>query len=708
MRSRQQTRVTRGVLLVSALLALVLSSVQPAGSVLTPVAGAQESGDFDRRSGFLAPTSAQLGAVARLGATAQWNRFGTPSSLSRQGGFLATGLAGDPATAARTFISRYRTLFRLSEEGVRNLQLVSVSPFANSRARAVIFNQTFGGIPAAVDGLITVGIRDGSVAYVSSSSAGDQAAPASPTLSPAQAWARAAQDVGVAVGDVSNVRQEQGWTLLDVAGLSTPQRVRLRALPSPNAGVRTAYEVLVIQPEVEPPLGFKSYVDARSGNVLLRRDQVMEFSAGPLMTHANRTGPFAGTTGDDTPGHDTPSDAPDPENDCGGFHFIPAPGPIPPADPGVFEILAVATGIGPGSPLPPGNIPVEDPVLYLWFVDDADTPGNDPDVVAFRQDFLTSPEVLEYRVPPGKWGTYAIQVCEFSDDSLLNPFPYVGEWFTRQELPGDEGVGAPYPPRWKAFFTESNPPFSPFPLPANPPDVSDTREIWCWENMTPIPSEASSAADCRNGPELKNLASRVPWDYRPRSDTPTFTTIGNNAWTGEAWFSPLTPAEQYRPFDFRRRYVYPWTNQWTESRCSPEVFATPQRNDIDAAVTNLFVSHNRMHDWSYFLGFTERNFNAQEDNFGNSGAENDPEIGDAQAAAVNGGYPSFRGRNNANQFVFPDGVATPTNMYLWQPTAGFYGACADGDYDMSVIAHEYAHLIADRMVGGPDGGLGGG
>ena len=42
-------------------------------------------------------------------------------------------------------------------------------------------------------------------------------------------------------------------------------------------------------------------------------------------------------------------------------------------------------------------------------------------------------------------------------------------------------------------------------------------------------------------------------------------------------------------------------------------------------------------------------------------------------------------------------------MYLWQPIAGtFYAPCVDGDYDMSVIAHEYGHMIENRMIGKGD------
>ena len=175
----------------------------------------------------------------------------------------------------------------------------------------------------------------------------------------------------------------------------------------------------------------------------------------------------------------------------------------------------------------------------------------------------------------------------------------------------------------------------------------------------------------------------------------------------------MTPAEPYRPVSLDREYVFPWTNQWQDQKCSETVFVLPERNDIDAATVNLFAMHNRLHDWAYFLGFTERNFNAQDNNFGNTapgpyptGREFDAEIGNSQAGAVSGGPPSYLGRDNANQITLNDGVPPITNMYLWQPIAGaFYAPCVDGDYDMAVIGHEYTHLISNRMVGGPDSNL---
>ena len=84
------------------------------------------------------------------------------------------------------------------------------------------------------------------------------------------------------------------------------------------------------------------------------------------------------------------------------------------------------------------------------------------------------------------------------------------------------------------------------------------------------------------------------------------------------------------------------------------------------------------------------------------------DVEDREAGAVNGGAPSYIGRDNANQITLNDGIAPITNMYLWQPIAGaFYAPCVDGDYDVSVIAHEYGHAIQNRMVAGPDEGLSG-
>jgi hypothetical protein len=46
----------------------------------------------------------------------------------------------------------------------------------------------------------------------------------------------------------------------------------------------------------------------------------------------------------------------------------------------------------------------------------------------------------------------------------------------------------------------------------------------------------------------------------------------------------------------------------------------PAANDIEAATVNLFVGHNVMHDYSYYLGFDEAHWNSQQYNNGSAGS----------------------------------------------------------------------------------------
>ena len=244
----------------------------------------------------------------------------------------------------------------------------------------------------------------------------------------------------------------------------------------------------------------------------------------------------------------------------------------------------------------------------------------------------------------------------------------------------------------------SSPPPTPSALTQHPWNNSDTdiRKTWCWDSNV----NGNPISGCED--EVGNLASRVPWDLNARTGVPTFKTEGNNARSAESWASPLTPGPPgFQPTSLQRNYSFPWTNAWFTNDCFTP-FVPGMSHDISAATANLFAMHNRMHDWSYFLGFTEENWNAQAYNFGLTSAtrEGDAVIGNAQAGAATGGFPSYLGRDNANMVSLPDGTPPITNMYLWQPVAGtFYAPCVDGDYDMAVIGHEYGHLIENRMIG---------
>jgi extracellular elastinolytic metalloproteinase len=224
---------------------------------------------------------------------------------------------------------------------------------------------------------------------------------------------------------------------------------------------------------------------------------------------------------------------------------------------------------------------------------------------------------------------------------------------------------------------------------------ADVRDLWCW---TQLPSCKYAIAESPSlGP---NIASKVEWDRDAQTGAVTFQTTGNNADDIERWVNagPRAYGVGHHAVSPTRDYDYPWTNIWFEDKCDPANLAA-NGNDIDAAMANLFAMHNVMHDYSYHLGFDERHWNAQQFNYGMGTLDRDATLGNAQSAAVSGGFPTYSGRDNANMGAGRDGQNPQTNMFLWQPLAGaFYAPCVDGDYDMTVIGHEYGHAIENRMI----------
>ncbi|WP_433064869.1 M36 family metallopeptidase [Dactylosporangium sp. CS-033363] len=236
-------------------------------------------------------------------------------------------------------------------------------------------------------------------------------------------------------------------------------------------------------------------------------------------------------------------------------------------------------------------------------------------------------------------------------------------------------------------FDADNPSWAVFPASPTNTVGLDSRQRWCF---SPMRSCVRTVRDPNSG---------QAWDVNLATGQPTFTSTGNSTNDVVQWGGGTAPALATAKPD--RNYVYPFTDQWRAARCNPSVFTSAQRNDGDAAVSNLFAMHNRMHDWAYNLGFTESAWNMQVVNLSPDGLGADAEQGRAQSNALGGS------RNNANQGTPRDGLPPTTNMFLWQPVAGAaYPPCVDGDYDMTVIGHEYTHAITNRMIAGPDTGIG--
>ncbi|MFG2041138.1 M36 family metallopeptidase [Dactylosporangium sp. NPDC048998] len=288
-----------------------------------------------------------------------------------------------------------------------------------------------------------------------------------------------------------------------------------------------------------------------------------------------------------------------------------------------------------------------------------------------------APDVVEVAVPTPQDGVRsAYQVSLVSSDAD-NPTAYMtyvdgrtGDILVREDM---------------VDFDSDNPTWAVFPTAASQ-DGSDSRVTWCF---TPKVGCIKTVSDAASG---------KAWDLNLSTGKPTNTSSGNSANNLVQWGGGVAAFPAATRTD--RNYTYPFTDQWHQSKCNPDVFTSATRNDADAAVSNLFGMHNRMHDFSYYLGFTEAAWNMQVVNIKPGGLGNDPEQGRAQSGALSGS------RNNANQSTGRDGATSTTNMYLWQPVAGSaYPPCVDGDYDMTVIGHEYTHAITNRMIAGPNNGI---
>jgi hypothetical protein len=415
------------------------------------------------------------------------------------------------------------------------------------------------------------------------------------------------------------------------------------AFPTVKDGYVPAYETIVLDTSGGELSAYRVFVDARSGKVLARESMVDHAADRELKSQTfNYSGTLPQTDGacDDRKGP-----------------FTVAAG---------ANVRAIDTTAGSDSGL-------NDIVLVLF---------NGTTEVT-RADSTTTPERIRYSPAGGvPAGDYFVQVCDFGDgEPPSDPRGYTGTLLIDDSTPP-----APYLARWSLFG--ANPPLNPQPADPWGNPSTDTRQKWCWRS-------SPTAGDCDR--VIGNLASRTPWDVDGKTGAATNTTIGNNARTAESWHNDSDPGPtQFHPTSATRDYTFPWTNEWYTRDCNPAGAVPRQSFDVSAAVTNLFTMHNRMHDWSYLLGFTEQNWNAQSSNFGltESFQENDPVVGDTQAGALTGT------RDNANMGTLPDGTSSITNMYLWQPLGGaFYAPCVDGDYDASVIGHEYTHMIENRTIG---------
>ena len=116
------------------------------------------------------PTAAQKAAPrARLGAPSAGTASAPRPRISPADGTLGPATSGDAGGCGPRLAGLARRLLGLTAAQIDGLELVSNQQFAGSDARAVLFRQDFGGPAPALGSMVTVGVGDGAIQYVSSS-----------------------------------------------------------------------------------------------------------------------------------------------------------------------------------------------------------------------------------------------------------------------------------------------------------------------------------------------------------------------------------------------------------------------------------------------------------------------------------------------------------------------------------------------------------
>ena len=231
------------------------------------------------------PTAAQKNALKEIGATvaATWSPTGTPHSLAAKRGTLSGPSKGSADAIARDFVARQKGLFGLSRAEVDGLRLTMDD--ADSGARFVRYQQTAHGRDVFGATLLVALDGQGRVLFAGGDLVPDTAAPAA-TLSAADAVAVAGKDLNPGQAKTAGTRlADRGSThrfantmhVPDYAG-AAPVGVTLVEVAT-DQGVRPAWKV---DADVASNAAYVELVDARTGEVLYRKNQVVSDSHGTV------------------------------------------------------------------------------------------------------------------------------------------------------------------------------------------------------------------------------------------------------------------------------------------------------------------------------------------------------------------------------------------------------------------------------------------
>jgi extracellular elastinolytic metalloproteinase len=119
--------------------------------------------------------------------------------------------------------------------------------------------------------------------------------------------------------------------------------------------------------------------------------------------------------------------------------------------------------------------------------------------------------------------------------------------------------------------------------------------------------------------------------------------------------------------------------------------AASTANNLQNSLVGMFFHVNWLHDRWYEAGFDEASGNAQKNNFGRGGAQNDPVLAEGN---------DFSGTDNANMSTPADGASPRMQMFEFK---GPGPISRTSNHEALITFHEMGHYITNRLVGNANG-----
>ena|GEM_PF-2946963 len=679
--------------------------------------GAAKGAALKTPSAAQAKTLSALQSAAGVPLVVRYNGLtGTPRALFSYTGYLSAPRADDADAVARDFLTRWKGVFRFSDNDLKNLQVKSRSYLPDTGTTVIVYAQHQNGVEYYKGDVLVNVSRKGQIMFAGDDNYPQMKITNNVTLMPADAVVAAAREMGleyqpkylgtkrvrVSFG-ATTPRYVEGTRFAGNGTFNGEVVVTRTIFPMGDTG-REAYKFRLTTPQFGNDV-WETIVDAQTGEVLHRFTLTTSQKQGRKSGVVSR---FAPTYGDPGGGALTSRRGmfrPDVQTLVESFNPAgTASGMVFDAEPTALSGRRVCTGNPPGTNCTSttgtsfqgyGRSPARGtPPAYQE--DDSVTDRNN------GRGFKRSLVRARTENPYAETGTPLFSIV------YNTPFAQLLRGF-----PDAQNPSAASPFGW--FYLPTGPGGTEI---TNEDDNHATTQDFGY-NMD---AEAKARNDHANSPggdgnqPFSAILTAVP-GATPLPDGRTLNSVfesnyaeGNNVTVADDRANDDDTTKGIRGYDPSRQFVasrFIFTNGYEYGGvdavgvgpggpgtpcppvggCASVDYPASSNLDVYPDTVTLFYYNNIMHDYLYGIGFTEALFNMQQDNFGRGGMGKDAVTAQAQDGS---------GTDNANMSPEDDGTKPRMQMYLFTEKAF---RRADGDIDFDVVGHEHFHAVSNRAVG---------